>query len=114
MSHTDTYKATDEEKLEAMRALTKYDLLTDNEERQEFLKQFELNGGGVGPNALKFASNFNKSLEFNDTTTLKQVEDYYSPGEILIFNGTSLSNFKSVNDAVKDACEEEHGCQWLD
>ena len=103
MSHTDTYKATDEEKLEAMRALTKYDLLTDNEERLEFLKQFELNGAGVGPNALKFASNFHKSLEFNDSTTLKQVEDYYSPGEILIFNGTSLSNFKSVTEAVQDA-----------
>ena len=103
MSHTDTYKATDEEKLEAMRALTKYDLLTDNEERLEFLKQFELNGAGVGPNALKFASNFHKSLEFNDSTTLKQVEDYFSPGEILQFNGTCIANFPTVGEAVQDA-----------
>ena len=52
---------------------------------------------------MKFASNFNKSLEFNDTTTLKQVEDYYSPGAIWIFKGTSLLNFKSVTEAVQDA-----------
>ena len=52
---------------------------------------------------MKFASKFDKSLEFNDSTTLKQVEDYYSPGEILIFNGTSIANFKSVTEAVQDA-----------
>ena len=103
MSHTDTYKATKEQKLEAEKALAKYDLLTDNDERQRWIKQFEQNGGGIGPNALKFASNFNKSLEFNDTTTLKQVEDYFTPGEILIFNGTSLSAFKSVTEAIQDA-----------
>ena len=103
MSHTDTYKATKEEKLEAERALAKYDLLTDNDERGRWIKQFEQNGGGIGPNALKFASKFDKSLEFNDSTTLRQVEDYYSPGEILQFNGTCIANFKSVTEAVEDA-----------
>ena len=96
-------KATPEEKKEACQALEKYELLTNHEDRQHFLMQFESNGGGTGPNALKFASTFKKSLEFNDSTSLKQVEDYYTPGEILIFNGTSLSNFENVTEAVKDA-----------
>ena len=96
-------KATPAEKQEASQALAKYDLLTNHEERQHFLRQFDSNGGGVGPNALKFVSTFQKSLEFNDSTTLKQVEDYFTPGEILIFNGTSLSAFKSVTEAIKDA-----------
>ena len=99
----DTYKASTAEKEEAYKALCKYDLLTDHQDRQRFLKQFEENGSGAGKDALKFASSFHKSLEFNDTTTLKQVEDYFSVGEILAFNGNSLSNFKTVNDAVKDA-----------
>ena len=96
-------KATPAEKQEASQALAKYDLLTNHEERQHFLRQFDSNGGGVGPNALKFVSTFQKSLEFNDSTTLKQVEDYYSPGEILTFNGTSVSNFNSVTEAIQDA-----------
>ena len=103
LSHTDTYKATPEQKLEAEKALAKYDLLTGHDERQEWIRQFELNGGGIGPNALKFASKFDKSLEFNDSTTLKQVEDYYSPGEILQFNGTCIANFPTVDEAVQDA-----------
>ena len=64
-------KATPAEKKEASQALAKYDLLTNHEERQHFLSQFESNGGGVGPNALKFVSNFQKSLELNDSTSLK-------------------------------------------
>ena len=96
-------KATPAEKQAAIQALEKYDLLTNHEERQHFLSQFDSNGGGVGPNALKFVSTFQKSLEFNDSTRLRQREDYYTPGEILTFNGTSLSNFKSVTEAVVDA-----------
>ena len=96
-------KATEAEKKEASQALAKYDLLTNHDDRQHFLNTFESNGGGVGPNALKFVSTFQKSLEFNDSTTLKQVEDYFSPGEILAFNGTSISNFKSVTEAIQDA-----------
>jgi len=94
-------KATPEMKEEAIQALAKYDLLTNHEDRQQF-KQFESNGGGHGPNALKFVSTFKKSLEFNDITTLKQVEDYYSPGEILQFNGTNISNFTSITEAIAD------------
>ena len=96
-------KATPEMKEEAIQALAKYDLLTNHEDRQLFIKQFDSNGGGIGPNALKFVSTFQKSLEFNDSTKLSQREDYYTPGEILTFNGTSLSNFKSVTEAVVDA-----------
>ena len=51
---------------------------------------------------MKFASSFKKSLEVNDTTELLQVEGYYTPGEILVFNGSSLSNFKNVQDAISD------------
>ena len=118
--HVDTYldiyihiMQTPEEKEEAERALAKYDVLTDYADRQRFLKSFEEHGGGTGKDALKFVSSFKKSLEFNDTTTLGQVEDYYTVGEILTFNGSALSNFKKVSDAVSDALpvsgEEEHG-----
>ena len=96
-------KASPQQKQDAMQALAKYDTLTNHEDRVQFLKDFDSHGEGKGPNALKFVSTFQKSLEFNDTTTLKQVEDYYSPGEILTFNGTSLSNFKSVTEAIQDA-----------
>ena len=95
-------KATPEQKEEANQALAKYDLLTNHEDRQQFIKQFDSNGGGVGPNALKFASTFHKSLEFNDSTTLKQVENYYSPREILQFNGSSMASFPSITEAIQD------------
>ena len=98
----DTYKATKEEKEEASNALAKYDLLTDHADRERFLKNFEESGGGQGKDSLKFVSTFQKSLDFNDTTTLSQVEDYFAVGEILAFNGSALSNFKSVSDAVSD------------
>ena len=98
----DTYKATKEEKEEAVSALAKYDLLTDYADRERFLKDFEENGSGGGKDSLKFASNFKKSLEVNDTTELLQVEGYYTPGEILSFNGSSLANFKNVQDALSD------------
>ena len=96
-------KATKEEKEEATRALAKYDILTDHEERQRFLKDFEDHGSGSGKDALKFVNSFKKSLECSDTTTLGQVEDYYTVGEILTMNGNSLSNFKKISDAVSDA-----------
>ena len=51
---------------------------------------------------MKFASKFRKSLAFDDTTILAKVEDYYTPGEILAPDGSSLSNFNKVSDAVKD------------
>ena len=85
-----------------MAALVKYDALTDYADRERFLKQFEENGGANSKDALKFVSSFNKSLEFNDTTLLGQVEDYFTVGEILAFNGSALSNFKRVSDAVSD------------
>ena len=97
-------KATPAEKQEASQALAKYDLLTNHEERQEFLKQFELNGGGKNPNALKFASKFDKSLEFNDSTTLRQVEDYYpqvrscsSMGPVLQTSPVSLRQYRMLS-----------------
>ena len=72
-------------------------------ETERFLNKIEEHGSGTTRDALKFVSTFHKSLEFNDSTTLKQVEDYFTPGEILIFNGTSLSAFKSVTEAIQDA-----------
>ena len=85
-----------------MNALAKYDVLTDHADRERFLMNFEDHGGGTGKDALKFVSKFQKSLEFNDTTTLGQVEDYFTVGEILTLNGSALSNFKKVSDAVSD------------
>ena len=92
---------TKEETEEAERALYAYELLTDHHDRQRFLVNFEENGNGKGKDALKFASKFKKSLAFDDTTILAKVEDYYTPGEILIFNGSSLANFNKVADAIK-------------
>ena len=60
-----------------MNALAKYDVLTDHADRERFLMNFEDHGGGTGKDALKFVSKFQKSLEFNDTTTLGQVEDFF-------------------------------------
>ena len=68
-------------------------MLTDHDDRMRFLKNFEENGNGKGKDALKFVSKFRKSLAFDDTTILAKVDDYYTPGEILSFNGSSLSNF---------------------
>ena len=54
-------KATPAEKQAAIQAFEKYDLLTNHEERQHFLSQFDSNGGGIGPNALKFVSTFKRA-----------------------------------------------------
>ena len=97
-------QATKEEREEAARALAKYDILTDHEERQRFLKDFEEHGEGKGKDSLKFVSSFKKSLEYNDCTVLGQVENYYTVGEILTMNGNSLANFKTISAAVSD-CE---------
>ena len=56
----DTYKASPEEREEAQRALTKYDMLTDHGDRMRFLKNFEENGGGTGKDSMKFVSKFQK------------------------------------------------------
>ena len=97
-------QATKEERDEAVRALAKCDILTDHEERQRFLKDFEEHGSGQGKDSLKFVSSFQKSLEYNDDVKLGQVENYYTVGEILAMNGNSLANFKTILAAVQD-CE---------
>ena len=97
-------KATPAEREEALRALAKYDLLTDHDERQRFLKDFEEHGSGQGKDSLKFASSFQKALEYTDDVKLGQVENYFTPGEILAMNGQALANFKNIPAAIED-CE---------
>ena len=52
---------------------------------------------------MKFASSFQKALEYHDDVVLGQVENYYTPGEILAMNGQALANFKTILAAVEDA-----------
>ena len=96
-------KATQAEREEALAALAKYDLLVDPTERQRFLKDFEENGSGHGKDSLKFASSFQKALEYHDDVVLGQVENYFTPGEILAMNGQALANFRNIAAAVEDA-----------
>ena len=95
-------KATDEQKKEAAAALAKYDMLADNVSRQRFVKQFAEGGAGQGKDCLKFAQTFNMSLIHEDKTTVQQNEDYFTVGQILEYEGQSMSSFPDKGLAVAD------------
>ena len=95
-------QATDEEKKAASAALAKYEVLTDNVSRQRFVGQFADGGAGQGKDCPKFAQTFNMSLTHEDKTTVQQNEDYLTVGQILEYEGQSLTNFPDKGLAVAD------------
>ena len=69
----------------------------------------------MGKDALKFAKNFQVSIDNNDTTTVGTSEDWYPLGVILQSYGKSVKDYPSTDDAlaaVRHLCEQnraEHG-----
>ena len=97
------YQASVEDRREAVAALTKYDLLVDNTQRQKFVTLFESSGSGKARDSLKFAANFSCTLTNEDKTTAGNHTDWRTVGEILQLNGRSLQEFPVVADAL-DEC----------
>ena len=65
-------------KVEVVEALALYKTLADPADRSRFLESFETNGGGKGPNSLKFVTTFSKSLENKKTKEWGVVEDFFT------------------------------------
>ena len=64
------------EKAEAERALSVYKNLVEPSHRAHFLADFESNGAGKGPNALKFAITFSKQLQNIQGTEVAATENF--------------------------------------
>jgi hypothetical protein len=70
---------------------------------------------GSGKDALKFAKDFQLTINHTDTTTVGPKEDFYPAGAILKEFGHSFADFKDADEAlaaVKHLCDQnkaEHG-----
>ena len=73
----------------------------DTKARALFIQQFEANGSGKGPNSLKFALSFHKSLSAADTTSCGSVDNFITRAKVLELHGMRLSDFASVEEAWK-------------
>ena len=62
----------------AEQALKVYQELAAPEDRAKFLKEFELNGGGKNPGALKFALTFNQRLKDLTETEVSANENWWT------------------------------------
>ena len=67
---------------------------------KRFLELFEA-GKALGKDGLKFMKNFQMKVSCDTATTIAFNEDYYSMGEILDKFGKRMSEFPSVDDALK-------------
>ncbi len=79
-----------------------------------FLDLFQDNKS-LGKDALKFAKNFQISVDHSDTTSVGTKEDWFPMGHILKEFGQSVQDFKTMDDAlaaVRHLCAQnrsEHG-----
>ena len=64
------------QKVEAANALLVYKSLVDPPSRAHFLSDFESNGAGKGPNALKFVLTFTKKLQNIQGTEIGATENF--------------------------------------
>ena len=96
-------QASPDEKKTCSEALAKYDQLVNPEQRKRFLNMFIQHGEGKGPDALKFAFTFDASVSHEDATSIGQVSDYITVGEVLTRNGRAFSEFESPQKAFEDA-----------
>ena len=95
-------QATEDDKRDAVAALTKYDMLVNHEQRQRFLLAFRDSGNGKQPGALKFVHDFTMSVISDDTTEISSTADYYTVSQILQRFGRSVGDFASEEEAAKD------------
>ena len=96
-------QATQEEKDLAAAALAKYDQLGDNPDRHRFIGMFKQQTlGKAGASGLKWVMSFSASLTHKDITSVGQVSDYMTPGQILTHNGRSFKDFESTEAALED------------
>ena len=65
-----------------------------------FLSLFE-DSKDKGKDALKFAATFTIMVRHEDTVSVGRSEDYFPIGKILAHHGQSVSDFKTVKDAIK-------------
>lgn len=82
-------------------ALQVYSTITDKGARQKFLCNFETMGSGKGQNALKWVSQFQKSLSHSNSTEVASVEDMLTRPKILEHLGVRMSDFPSVERALE-------------
>ena len=68
-------QATAEAKKDAIAALTKYDTLTNTEDRESFMRMFKQNGDGKGPASLKFVYKFQATIEHTDEVQIASMSD---------------------------------------
>ena len=61
---------------------------------QRFLKTFEENGRGKGVDALKFTSQFVKTVEDDSTTKIEMNADMYTVAQILSMNGLQFKDME--------------------
>ena len=67
-----------DKKDDAQKALSVYKELSDPSARQRFLQEFESSGHGKGPNSLKFALSFKKTVSDEKKTNISSVEDWFT------------------------------------
>ena len=61
---------------EAQGVLEVYESLGGSVSKADFLRDFEINGGGKGKDALKFAATFKKTAESDKTVNVSVVDNY--------------------------------------
>lgn len=85
---------------EADAALEIYGAVVDQSARKSFVSQFEGNGSGKGPNALKFTNTFSKTLSMEDKSNVSSVDNFLTRPAILGLLGMSLKDFKTQDEAI--------------
>ena len=80
-------------------ALSQYYAIVDTKTRANFINQFESNGSGKGPNSLKFALQFTKTLSAMDTTECSSVDNFITRAKVLELCGMRISDFDSKEEA---------------